>query len=47
MSLMTLAPHHTLIGQPFADWARDIINVRNQRLVDEQKLAIDIDPQIL
>ena len=38
---------YTLIGQPFADWARGIINTRNQRLVEEQKLAIDIDPQIL
>ena len=38
---------YTLIGQPFADWAKAIIESRNQRLVEEQKLAIDIDPQIL
>ena len=35
---------YTLVGQPFADWAKAIMEARNQRLVDEQKLAIDIDP---
>ena len=38
---------YTLVGQPFADWAKAIIEARNQKLVDEQKLAIDMDPQIL
>ena len=35
---------YTLVGQPFADWAKAIIEARNQRLVDKQKLAIGIDP---
>ena len=38
---------YTLVGQLFATWAKDIIDARNQRLVEEQKLAIDIDPEIL
>ena len=38
---------YTLVGYPFAVWAKDIIEARNQRLVEEQKLAIDIDPEIL
>ena len=35
------------MGQPFADWAWGILQTRNQRLMDEQKLSIDIDPEIL
>ena len=35
------------MGQPFADWARNIIEVRNSKLVEEQKLGIDIDPEIM
>ena len=38
---------YTLVGQPFADWAWGILEARNQRLMDEQKLGIDIDPEIL
>ena len=38
---------YTLVGQPFADWARNIIEVRNSKLVEEQKLGIDIDPEIM
>ena len=34
------------MGQPFADWAWGILQARNQRLMDEQKLGIDIDPEI-
>ena len=38
---------YTIVGQPFADWAHNIIQRRNQRLMEEQKLGIDIDPEIL
>ena len=38
---------YTLIDRPFADWAQERIQARNQKLMDEQDLAIDIDPEIL
>ena len=38
---------YTIVGQPFAQWAQAIIQARNKKLVEEQKLAIDIDPEIL
>ena len=38
---------YTLVEKPFADWAHERIQARNQKLIDEQDLAIDIDPDIL
>ena len=38
---------YTLIEKPFADWVHARTEARNSKLVEEQKLAIDIDPAIL
>ena len=38
---------YSLIEKPFADWVLARTEARNSRLVEEQKLAIDIDPAIL
>ena len=43
--IITLA--YTLFDKHFADLAHERIQARNQRLIDEQDLAIDIDPDIL
>jgi hypothetical protein len=38
---------YTIIGTAFSDWAQERIEARNKKLVEVQKLAIDIDPEIL
>ena len=38
---------YTLAGKPFADWVLEHIEARNSKLVQQRKLAIDMDPEIL
>ena len=38
---------YTLAGKPFADWVLEHIEARNSKLVQQRKMAIDMDPEIL
>ena len=38
---------YTLIDKPFADYVLQRMNARNQKLMDERALGIDIDPDVL
>ena len=38
---------YTLVGKPFSDWAQECMKARNEKLLNEQKLAIAMDPEIL
>jgi hypothetical protein len=36
----------TVLGEPFAAWVKNCIEERNQRLINERNLAINLDPEI-
>jgi len=38
---------YTLVGKPFADWAFQRMEWRNEKVVEKQQLAIEMDPDIL
>ena len=38
---------YTLAGKPFADWVLEHIEARNSKLVQQRKMAISMDPEIL
>ncbi len=38
---------YTLVEQEFADWVKTRTEARNQKLLQDQKMCIDIDPDIL
>ena len=38
---------YTLVGKPFADWALARMQARNDKVIEKQKLAIEMDPEIL
>ncbi len=38
---------YTIIGEPFQDWVKDRIEKRNAKLKEEQKLEIEMDPEVL
>ena len=38
---------YTLVGKPFADWVLEHIEARNSKLVQQRKMAINMDPEIL
>ena len=35
---------YTMIGQPFKDWVNEQIEKRNAKIVEDQNLAIQMDP---
>ena len=35
---------YTMIGQPFKDWVNEQIEKRNIKIVEDQNLAIQMDP---
>ena len=37
---------YSLLGDQFANWVKDRINQRNQKLAVERNLMIDMDPEI-
>lgn len=38
---------YTLIDKPFADWVFARMQARNQKLMDERELGINIDPEVM
>ena len=38
---------YPLVGKPFADWALERMRARNDRVIEKQQLAIEMDPEIL
>ena len=38
---------YTLVGKPFADWALERMRARNDRVIEKQQLAIEMDREIL
>jgi hypothetical protein len=34
------------VKQPFSDWVKKQINVRNQKITTEQQLNIELDPEL-
>ena len=38
---------YTLLNKPFADWVQERTEARNQKLIDEHEMGINIDPQIM
>ena len=37
---------YTIVGSPFRDWVDKAIKARNDKIVEEQNLAINMDPDI-
>jgi hypothetical protein len=37
---------YTIIGSPFREWIDKAIKARNEKIVEEQNLAINMDPEI-
>ena len=37
---------YTIVGTPFRDWVDKAIQARNDKIVEEQNLAINMDPDI-
>ena len=37
---------YTVIGQPFADWVRQQIEIRNEKLAVDQQIHIELDPEL-
>ena len=38
---------YTIIGKPFADWVQERMEQRNQAMIEQRELGIDIDTEIL
>ena len=36
----------TIVGARFKQWVDEVIATRNKKIVEEQNLAIDMDPEI-
>ena len=37
---------YTVIGDPFNNWVKVVINQRNARVTDDKEMAIQMDPEI-
>ena len=37
---------NTIVGQPFSDWVKHQIDVRNEKLASDHNLNIELDPDI-
>ena len=37
---------YTVVGEPFGEWVKERVIARNAKIIDEQQLAIDLDPEI-
>ena len=36
----------TVVGKPFGDWVKSQIEARNQKIIIERQLNIDLDPEL-
>ena len=37
---------YSVVKQPFSDWVKKQINLRNQKITTEQQLNIELDPEL-
>ena len=37
---------YTIVGQPFKDWVASVADARNEKIIVDQDLQINMDPQI-
>ena len=37
---------YTVIGDPFNNWVKTVINQRNARVIDDKEMSIQMDPEI-
>ena len=37
---------YSVIGDPFNNWVKIVINQRNARLIDDKEMCIQMDPEI-
>ena len=37
---------YTIVGQPFKDWVASVADARNEKIIADQDLQINMDPQI-
>ena len=37
---------YTLVGEPFANWVKDLIKSRNDHVAEQNELMLELDPEI-